>query len=259
MNNRRTYIQLLALTMSAASVLAAVGFVSTAPNARAAGLAHAAPPDIDKLTTDKIKDLTATLVVQEVNRAELRKIGGSFATTASLKRMNVTYLNPNKARFEARVLGASVLMVYNGDMRMWRIPGKSDTKNITGQPGQKQTLMDLGIFAKDYLTTDYQPNYQRTEKGLHVFKLSQRGTTNTSHEMVWVNPKTSLIEKRMSYNGDNKLIKELRFTSPQQIRPGIWVPQRIEVYNAEGKLGLVQSMESVKVNLGVDSSQFDIS
>jgi outer membrane lipoprotein-sorting protein len=173
--------------------------------------------------------------------------------------MSVTYQNPNKARFEAKVLGASVLMVYNGDERMWRIPGKSEKKNIYGQPGQKQTLMDLGIFARDYLKTDYNPVYQRTEKGLHVYKMVQRNTNNTSHEVVWVNPQTSLIEKRMSYNGDSILVKELRFTNARQIRPGIWVPGRIEIYNTEGKLGAAQSVDDVKINLGVDSGLFNVS
>jgi outer membrane lipoprotein-sorting protein len=173
--------------------------------------------------------------------------------------MTMAYQNPNKARFEARFLGAQVLMVYNGDMKKFRIPGRTETKNVYGQPGQKQTLMDLGIFAKDYLTTDYEPTYQQTENGLLVYKLSQRNTTNTSHEIVWVNPKTSIIEKRQSYNGDNKFIKEIRFTNPAQPRPGIWVPTRIEIYNPDEKLGATQSIEEIKVNLGVDSSQFETS
>jgi len=189
----------------------------------------AAPAPWESVATDKIKDLTATLVVQDVNRDELRKIGGSFATTYSIKRMTIAYQYPNKARFEARFLGAQVLMVYNGDMKKFRIPGRTETKNVYGQPGQKQTLMDLGIFAKDYLTTDYEPTYQRTENGLLVYKLSQRNTTNTSHEIVWVNPKTSIIEKRQSFNGDNKFIKEIRFNNPTQPRPGIWIPTRIEI------------------------------
>lgn len=221
--------------------------------------ARAAAPSWESIATDKIKDLTATFVVRETNRAELRKIGGSFATTYSIKRMNMAYQNPNKARFEARILGAQVLMVYNGDMKKFRIPGRTETKNIHGQPGQKQTLMDLGIFAKDYLTTDYAPTYLRTEGGLQVYKLSQRNTDNTSHEIVWVNPKTSIIEKRHSFNRDNKFIKELRYKNPTQVRPGIWIPTRVEIINQEGKLGAAQSVEDIKVNLGVAADQFDVS
>lgn len=208
--------------------------------------------------TDKIKDLTATLLVssEETNFAELKKIGGSFATTYRFKRMNVTYKNPNKARFEAKVAGANVVVVFNGDTKMIRIPLKTHKSNVADQPGQKQSLMDLGIFAKDYLTTDYKPVFLRKDGGLLVYKLVQRNTDNKSHEVVWVNPKTFITERRQSINGDNKLQKELRYKNARAVRPGIWVPMRIEVYNQFGKLGAVQNVEDAKVNLGVDESQF---
>jgi outer membrane lipoprotein-sorting protein len=222
------------------------------------GRVLAAPPTIESFATDKIKDLTATLVVKETDRAELRKIGGAFATTYSIKNMNVTYQYPNKARFEGKILGATVMIVYNGGMRMFRTPIKSQKKDIAGEPGQKQSLLDLGILATDYLKTDHAGTFQRTENGLHVFKLSQRNTDNRSHEIVWVNPKNGLIERRMSYNGDNKLQKEIRYKNPVQIRPGIWIPSRIEIYNQYGKFGVAQAIENVKVNLGVDDNLFKI-
>jgi outer membrane lipoprotein-sorting protein len=219
---------------------------------------YAAPPTIESLATDKVKDLTATLTVRETDRAELRKIGGAFATTYSIKNMYATYQFPNKVRFEGKILGASLMMVYNGDMKMFRTPIKSQTKNIAGEPGQKQSLIDLGIVATDYLKTDYSGTFLRTESGLHVFKLNQRNTDNRSHEIVWVNPKTHLIEKRLSYNGDNKLMKELRYSQAREIRPGIWIPGRIEIYNQYGKFGVAQSVDDVKVNLGVDENLFKI-
>lgn len=216
----------------------------------------AAPPSAQQIMTDKIKDMTATLRVTEVDRAELKKIGGAFATTYSIKRMGVSYKQPNKARFEGKFLGASVFIVYNGDEKYFRTPIKTDKRNVHGQPGQKQTLMDLGIFAKDYLTTDWMPNFLRKEGNLLVFKLSQRDSDNKSHEIVWVNPKNAIITKRMAYNGENVLQKELRFTNPKQIRPGIWVPTRIEIYNTSGKLGAAQTIEDIKVNLGVSDDVF---
>ncbi len=218
------------------------------------------PAKAAAIATDKIKDMTATLVVQDVNRDELGKMGGSFGASIqySIKRMSVFYAYPNKARFEGKFLGSTVLMVYNGDKKMFKIPLHSETQDIHGHPGQKQTLMDLGIFARDYLTTDYLPTYLRTENGLEVYKLSQRFTTNTSHEIVWVNPKTAIIEKRLSYNGDNILQKELRYKNPLQVRPGIFVPTVLEIYNQEGKLAASQSIEEIKVNLGVDDIKFQI-
>src|SRR5690242_18293819 len=85
---------------------------------RAQGPHDIEPTDIPAkavaIATDKIKDMTATLVVQDVNRDELNKMGGAFGKSLqySVKRMSVTYQYPNKARFEGKILGATVLMVY---------------------------------------------------------------------------------------------------------------------------------------------------
>lgn len=222
------------------------------------GAAFAANTAADAIWTDKIKDMSAQLNIQETDRAELKKIGGSFATAYTGKRMDMSYLNPNKARFEGKVSGLSGKMVYNGDKKAFKIFGISKTLNTKGQPGQKQSLLDLGIFAKDWLTTDWEAKYQKSEGGLNVYKLIQRDSTNGSHEIVWVNPKTAIIEKRVSYNGDNVFQKEIRNKNAKQVKPGIWVPTRIEIYNSEGKLGVAQSIDEIKVNEGIDEKRFDL-
>ena len=130
---------------------------------------------------------------------------------------------------------------------------------MTGQPGQKQSLLDLGIFAKDYLTTDYKPVFLRKDGPLLVFQLNQRGTDNKSNEVVWVDPKTSITVKRQSVSGKKIMTKEMRYLYPQQVRPGIFVPTRIEIYNQFGKLGAVQDVSDIKANLGVDEGLFDVS
>jgi outer membrane lipoprotein-sorting protein len=219
---------------------------------------------VAKRTTDKIKDLVTTLVVKddETNRDELKKIGGAFATTYSVKRMSVSYKFPNKARFEGKAAGISALLVYNADSKMFKIPipfvGKK-IQNVKGQPGQKQSLLDLGIFAKDWLTTDWEPHFLGNQNGLDQYKLTQRDTFNHSYEMVSVNPKTFIIEQRKSYNGDKILQKELRFRNPVQVSPGIWIPTRIEVLNQYGKIGAVQTLQGTRVNGGVSDDLFQIS
>ena len=215
-----------------------------------------------KVETTKIHDLTAILTVNddETDFDELKKIGGAFATSYRVsKTVNVTYEAPNKARFEGHALGASISLIYNGGQKAYHTPIKSGVQDVSTQPGQKQSLLDIGIFAKDYLTTDYEPIFLRKEKTLLVYKLKQRNSTNGSNEIIWVDPLTSIIVKRMSYNGDGKLTKELRFVKPQMVRKGIYVPTRIEIYNQFGKLGAVQDVSEIKVNLGVDESLFDVS
>ncbi len=214
-------------------------------------------PDPESVATEKIQDLAVTLTLKEANRKELKKMGGAFATNYSAKQAQMYYKAPNKLRFESKILGANVTLVYNGDTQGYKTPILSGKKDIHGKPGQKQTLMDIGVFARDYITTDYKPVYQRTEGKLYVFKMIQRNTSNTSHEIIWVNPETHLLERRLSYNGDNILQKELRYKLARIIRPGIWLPTQIEVYNKEGKLAVAQTVDNPKVNLGVDDSLFE--
>jgi outer membrane lipoprotein-sorting protein len=215
-------------------------------------------------STDKIKDLVTTLVVKddETNREELKRIGGAFATTYSIKRMSVSYKLPNKARFEGKAAGINAQLVYNGDSKMFKVPiplvGKK-IQNVKGQPGQKQSLLDLGIFATDWLTTDWEPHYLGSKNGLDQYKLTQRDTDNRSHEIILVNPRTFVIEDRKSYNGDNVFQKEIRFRNPVQIKPGIWIPTRIEIWNQYGKRAAVQTLQGTRVNAGVSDDIFQIS
>lgn len=215
-------------------------------------------------TMDKIKDLTTTLVVKddETNRDELKKIGGAFATTYSIKRMSVAYKFPNRARFEGKAAGISALLVYSGDSKMFKVGlpfiGKR-TQDVKGQPGQKQSLLDLGIFARDWLVTDWEPHFLGRQNGLDRYKLSQRDTDNRSHEIISVNPKTYIIENRKSYNGDNVFKKEIRFRNAVQVQPGIWVPTRIEIWSQYGKMAAVQTLQGTKVNTGVRDDLFQTS
>jgi outer membrane lipoprotein-sorting protein len=215
-------------------------------------------------TTEKIKDLVTTLVVKddETNRDELKRIGGAFATTYSIKRMNVAYKYPNRARFEGKAAGINALLVYSGDSKMFKVPipfiGKK-IQNVKGQPGQKQSLLDLGIFARDWLVTDWEPQFLGRKNGLDQYKLNQRDTDNKSHEIISVNPKTFIIEDRKSYNGDNVFQKEIRFLKPVQVQPGIWIPTRVEIWNQYGKLAAVQTLQGTKVNGGVSDDLFQIS
>ena len=213
-------------------------------------------PDADAIATDRLRDLQMTMIVVQANGDELTKIGGDFRTSYRFKRMDIAYKSPNKTRLETRILGRPVTVVYNGGKKFVHVLVHKETRDITNQPGQKQSLLNLGIFAKDFLATDYQAAYLRAEKNLHVYRLNQRHTTNKAFEIVWVNPKTAVIEKRKSFGGDGKLRMETRHTKIVQPKPGVWVPMRVEVYNQFGKLAGVQEFQNLRVNVGVPDSTF---
>src|SRR5688500_13147435 len=102
------------LRATAAAAVLAAGLL-----ARPAGAAPA-----EAIATDKIKDLTASLKVVDsgTNFEELKKIGGDFATSYRLKRMEVTYKNPNRTRLEAKVAGIGLTIIHNGDMKLVKAP-----------------------------------------------------------------------------------------------------------------------------------------
>ena len=209
-----------------------------------------------KLTNARIKDMSATLRVTETNWRELEKCGSDFKRTYYFKRMSVAYQYPNRTRMETKALGSTLLIVFNGDTRFYKVPFKTETSSVAGQPGQKQGLLQFGIYAPDYLTLDYEPRFERIENGLHKIRLTQRRSSNKSYELIWVNPKTHVIERRQSWNGDNVLTMELRYKNVTEARPGIFVPYRIEIYNPEGKLGAAQAVEDLKINSGLADALF---
>jgi len=251
-----------ALLLITGALAPALGAGQAAAAAEQAAPTVATSPDeiVATRSTDRIKDLSTTLVVDQdaTNRDELAKIGGAFATSYSFTKMNVSYQFPNKARFEGKASIGYALLIYNGDDKAFKVPIlPRQRENVHGQPGQKQSLLDLGIFARDWLTTDWEPHFMGRQNGLDQYKLTQRFSTNRSHDIIYVNPKTFIIARRISYNGDNRLLKEFRFKNAAEVKPGIWVPTRIEIYNQYGKLGAVQSVQDTRVNAGVDATLFD--
>ncbi|WP_309716694.1 hypothetical protein [Armatimonas sp.] len=211
-------------------------------------------------TTDKVKDLFAALriVHEETNFDELKKIGGAFATSYRIPTYELTYKAPGRLRVEGKAGPLSALLIYVGNTKTYKVGMLKKTEDVQNNPGQKQSLMDVGIFAKDWLTTDYQAVFQRREGALLVYKLVQRNTNNKSHELVWLNPKTFITEKRLSYNSESELQKEIRYVKARELKPGIFLPSRVEIYNQFGKLGAVQTVEAARINVGVPESLFTL-
>ena len=228
-----------------------------APKASPAG--SSPPPLWETIANSKLQDMTISLVVssKETNFTELSKIGGSFSTSYRVPRYNILYLYPNKLRVEAKVMFISPVIIFNGDQKYSKVGPKTGKEDVHGQIGKKQNLMDVGIFAKDWLSTDYEPIFLRKEGEFMVFNLKQRFTDNKSHEIVWVNPKTSITERRQSFDGSNTFKKEIRYKNAQLFN-GVWVPTRVEIYNQFGNLGAVQNVERIQVNSGIKESLFVI-
>lgn len=213
--------------------------------------------DAMSIATDKVRDLTAQLRVvdSEMNSDALQELGGAFSTSYRIPRYDVWYKFPGKARFEGKAGILSGTLIYNGNFKKYQVGFIKKKKDVTGKPGEKQGLMDLGVFSKDWIA-DYNPSFLKKDGANVVFKLTQRNSTSASYEIVTVDPKTHITVKRLSYGGDGKLRKDLRYLKPQVVAPGIWAPTRVELFAPSGKKAGAQVLESIAVNKGVEESRF---
>ena len=52
--------------------------------------------------------------------------------------------------------------------------------------------------------------------------------------------------------------KWLLYKNPQEVMPGVYIPTRVEVYNAENKLAGVTAYSNIRVNQPINPSVFKV-
>lgn len=220
--------------------------------------AQSAPPDIRQFTSNNIKTLTMDTRIVEENRAELQKIGGDFASAYRIHNVAISYAQPGKLHLETTVLKARVAYTINGNKRFTSIPSMRihHVQDIGDAPGKKQTLLDSGVVPPEQLN-DYNAMFLRKEGALYVYQLQPKLASERRKDIIWIDPRTRITVKRMNYNQDGKLMKWFLYKNPIVVRPGIYMPTRVEVYNPQNKLGGATLYSNIKANLPLDMSIFD--
>lgn len=227
---------------------------------RAARASEARSVPATAIASDKIRDLRVVVRNNTIESdfGELGKIGGAFATSYRVPKYRFAYKFPNRLRVDASLGPVGATVIYVDNDKAFRTPLGTQRRDTTGEPGQKQSLMDIGIFAADWLRLDHKATWLREEKGLQVYRLDQRLSDNKAHEIVWVNSKTCITEKRRSFGGDGQLVKEIRYLAPKEVARGVWLPTRVEIFNQFGKRGAVQEVEEIVLNQGVPDDVFKL-
>jgi hypothetical protein len=90
-----------------------------------------------------------------------------------------------------------------------------------------------------------------------VFELWFTDEPNSRHHFVWMDPEKRIILRRDVHHRSGGLKMRFLLKEPKKVA-GVWVPTRVEVLNAEGRLGAVTRYTSVKVNTGLSESLFRI-
>lgn len=224
-----------------------------------ASLAWAQSQDIDDYVQTRLRDLRATIRQQNANQRELEKINKDFANSYRIKQMTARYKEPIRMRLESKVGVVNVVYIINGNRKYVSAGPIKNTDDITNAPGKRQSLMDFGILTPGFMQLVNAKFLRHDHEGgvrYPVFELTWNNSDDTSKHLVWMDNKTRTVVKRQWYNQQGKLMAVFYYKNPVEVAPGIWVPTRVEVYNAEGKLGGVTTYVNVFVNEGLSDSLF---
>jgi outer membrane lipoprotein-sorting protein len=236
----------------------AVGFLMLA----ACGFTQPKTPDIDNYIQDQLKDLQMSVQSDSVRLGELRKINEDFANAYRFKRMQAYYKEPLMMRLESEVMSRKLTYVLNGGIKLVSAPGKKLREDVSNSPGKRQTLMDFGLLTPA-LMKQMRARFLKEEKlngkTMLVFELSwSKGDDNTTRHHVWMDPQTKITAKRVWYDRLGKLAATFEYKDPVEVAPGIWVPTKVEVYNAGNRFGGRTLQSGIQVNKGLSDSLFTL-
>ena len=155
-------------------------------------------------------------------------------------------------------------MILNGATRFYAVPKLhiKKTEDLAKSPGKRQSLLEYGgLVAPDTLEF-MQGAYvkQESDDGIEtsVFDMTYQGPTGGTHYRLWIDPKTRVVTKRVWFDGDNKLRATFTYLDIHEAAPGIWLPGRIEVKNADGVVAAEVAISDAKVNTALPDSLFDV-
>jgi len=91
-----------------------------------------------------------------------------------------------------------------------------------------------------------------------VFDMRYTGSNSLQHYRVWLDCTTHTTLKREWYGGDNLLRATFLYDETKEVIPGVWLPTRVKIKNADGVVAAVLTLEDIKVNQGLVDGLFEI-
>ncbi len=251
-----------------AGVFALLGSGLIAP--RRDTMAFAAPraPLSSKLSdyeVSKLEDFETEMKATFHDDNAARKIDRDAGLIYQLKsNVHIRYKEENKFRADG-VIGANhASLIINDNKQSVRLSlGIKKNEDLGAAPGKRKSLLDVGLISHYYLTYA-QGEFigERTFEGIPcaVFKITFKDRSlDTSHRIVWIDPKTKLTLKREEYLQDTrggKLRDVWLYRDPQEVAPGVYFPTRIELYNNENQKAGETAYSKTRVNIGLSDSLF---
>ena len=254
-NNGKINLTLIGLT--------ALGIMSFSAVNPTAARAQEASHDIADYVSDKLEDFTAKMKVGSFDEREGEKINKDFGYIYKLKGdVTLSYKEVNHLRVDGLVAASKFTLINNGSKQIIRSSAGLNIKTDLGtSPGKRKTLLDAGMLSKGYLAyTEAEFKRMQIVNGINcsLFRISYKDKAeDTSHRLVWIDPKTKVTIKREEYSQEGKLNCTYFYLQPKEIVAGIWFPTKITVVNKNGKEAGTTLYKDVKVNQGLDNSLFN--
>ena len=243
--------------------LAATGVLSM--GFMAGNIATAAEPiqNIRDYVPTKLDDFSATIRVDHYDERAGEKIHKDFGYIYKLRGdIKVRYKEENKIRLDANVGASNMTLIVNNTMQYVKGLGLKSKSDLGDAPGKKKTLLDVGFISNGYLATA-EGEFKRMQevKGTlcALFRVSYKDKKlDTSHRLLWIDPKTKIVIKREEYSQQGKLNATFWYLAPKEVGSGIWFPTRLEAYNRDNQQAGVTLYRDVHVNQGLDESVFKL-
>jgi outer membrane lipoprotein-sorting protein len=217
---------------------------------------------LDRYAQTSLQDLSATAVIVQKSEAALKQISEDFGKGYRATRSALKLKEPGKVRVEGKYGLFSVVYVINGDRKLTSVPTLHirKVKDISKRPGERQTSLDIGVITPSLLpqlNSQFVRYETRGGKRLAVFDLWFKAEPGGRKHTVWIEPTTRTIVEHQVFHRKGGLKMRYLLQNPARYAGGIWLPTRVELFNAAGQLAAVTRYESVQVNGGLSESLFE--
>ena len=214
----------------------------------------------------KLDDFETTMKAVYHDDNAARKINNDIGMLYQLKGdVLIRYKEENKFRADGKLGASKASLVINDARQTYSLAGFGikQTTNMGKAPGKRKSLLDVGLISEYYL--GYAQGEFLGEKPFEgvqcaVFKITYKDRSlDTSHRIVWIDPKTKITLKREEYaqeGSGGKLRSIWLYREPVEIVSGLFFPSRIELLNNENKKAGETSYSNTRVNVGLHDDIF---
>jgi len=220
-----------------------------------------AEPALSDYAQPALRDFSAAASIVSKNDDELRKIDNSYVQSYRFRESLIQYKEPMKLRVDAKAGFISIRYVINGKRKSTRGMGLNKVKDITGRPGEEQSMLDSGVITPGFLADAVAARFlglQTLDKRkVPAFEFWYTDEPNSRHHFIWVDPAKRYILRHDVHHRSGGLKMRFVYQQPTQVG-GVWIPTRVGMYNAENRLAGLTRYTNIKVNTGLSESLFRI-